>query len=69
MTVNQLFDQAKSLTAIEKARLADLILCDLDKPDETIEKQWIKEVIKRRDAVKSGKSKLKSYQQVMGKYK
>ena len=44
MTVKQLFDQAKSLSAIEKAKLADLILSDLDKPDETIEKQWIKEL-------------------------
>ena len=69
MTVKQLFSQAKSLSAIERAKLAELILTDLDKPDESIEKQWVKEVIRRRDSVKSGKVKLKTYQQVMGKYK
>ena len=69
MTVRQLFSQAKSLSAIERAKLAELILTDLDKPDESIEKQWVKEVIRRRDSVNSGKVKLKTYQQVMGKYK
>ena len=69
MTIKEVFKQTKTLPPFEKAKLVDLILSDLDKPDLVIEKAWIKEVIQRKNNVRTGKSKLLSYQQVMGKYK
>jgi hypothetical protein len=69
MTVKELFKSVKDLRPSEKARLVDLILIDLDRPDQEIEKEWVKEVKSRKLSIKSGKSKMLSYQQVMGKYK
>ena len=69
MTIKTVFDQAKSLHPIDKVKLVDLILSDLDQPDGDVEKLWIKEVLKRKERLRSGKTKALSYQQVMGQYK
>jgi Putative addiction module component len=69
MTVKELFKSVKDLRPSDKARLVDLILTDLDRPNQEVEKEWIKEVKDRKSSVKSGKTKMLSYQQVMGKYK
>ena len=69
MTVKDVFAQTKELAPLDKARLVDMILSDLDKPDPVIEKIWIKEVNSRRLNLKAGRTKAISYRQVMGKYK
>ena len=69
MTIKELFNQTKTMKPLEKARLVDLILADLDKPDAEIESAWLKEVQRRKLNLKSGRTKPLSYREVMGKYK
>ena len=54
---------------LEKAKLVDLILADLDKPDADVESAWLKEIQRRKINLKSGRTKAVSYQAAMGKYK
>ena len=54
---------------LEKAKLVDLILADLDKPDAEIESAWLKEIQRRKLTIKAGRTKALSYHEVMGKYK
>ena len=54
---------------LEKAKLVDLILADLDKPDAEVESAWVKEIQRRKINLKSGRTKAVSYQAAMGKYK
>ena len=69
MTVKDVFAQTKDLPAKDKAKLVDMILGDLDRPDPSVEKVWIKEVQQRKNNLRSGRTKALSYRQVMGKYK
>jgi Putative addiction module component len=69
MTIKELFNQTKSMKPMEKAKLVDLILADLDKPDAEIEDAWLKEIQRRKLNLKSGRTKSLPYHQVMGKYK
>jgi putative addiction module component (TIGR02574 family) len=69
MTVKELYNSTQALKPVDKARLAELILQDLDRPDPLIEKEWIKEVKRRREMIKSGKEKMLTYDQVMARYK
>ena len=69
MTIKEVFNQTKGMRPSEKAKLVDLILTDLDRPDAVVEKAWIKEVSRRKESLRSGKTKPLSYQHVMGKYK
>ena len=69
MTVKELFNQTKSMKPLEKAKLVDLILADLDKPDAELESVWLKEIQRRKLNLKSGRTMALSYQAVMGKYK
>lgn len=69
MTIKELFNQTKAMKPLEKARLVDLILADLNKPDAEIESAWLKEVQRRKLNLKSGRTKSLPYHQVMGKYK
>ena len=69
MTITQLYNQAKSLSPLEKVRLSDMLLNDLDKEDPDVTLAWIKESKRRRLAIKAGKSKTFSFEHVMGKYK
>lgn len=56
------------LTDIEKLLIVDYILADFDKPDPEIDKLWAKEAVRRQKAMRSGKMKTYSYDDVMGKY-
>jgi Putative addiction module component len=69
MTIKELFNQTKSMKPLEKAKLVDLILADLDKPDAEVEGAWLKEIQHRKRNLKTGRTKALSYQAVMGKYK
>jgi len=59
----------KSLTDMEKLRLVDAILTDLDKPDPEIDRIWADEARKRWNAYKKGRIPSVSYQDLMNKYR
>ena len=56
------------LSDVEKLLVVDYILADLDKPDPEIDKEWAKEAVKRQKAMRTGKMKVFSYDEVMKKY-
>ena len=58
-----------TLTDVEKLRLVDEILSDLDKPDPEIDRVWAEEARKRWNAYKTGHIPSLSYQDVMEKYR
>ena len=57
--------EALSLSALERARLVDDLLASLDRPDETIDEAWRKEVADRLDAYESGKMPKVSLEEVL----
>ena len=65
----ELYQQVSQLPAIEKLRLAELLLADLDAPNPEIDAIWREEAQKRWQAYKEGELKTVSYKAVMQKYK
>ena len=65
----ELYQQANQLPPLEKLRLAELLLADLDKPDPEIDEIWREEAQSRWQAYKAGELKTVSYDAVMQKYK
>ena len=65
----ELYQQANQLPPLEKLRLAELLLADLDVPDQVIDATWLAEAKKRLDAYQAGELTTVSYEQVMAKYK
>ena len=64
-----ILNRALELPPIEKARLVDCLLSSLDKPDETIDDLWRKEVEGRKEAHKAGQIQSVSLEQVLAKYR
>jgi putative addiction module component (TIGR02574 family) len=67
-TAERLSEEINSLSDVEKLRLVDLILTDLDKPDPELDRIWAEEARKRWDAYKQGRIPSVSYHDVMEKY-
>ncbi len=65
----ELYQQANQLPPLEKLRLAELLLADLDVPDQVIDATWLDEAKNRLDAYQAGELTTVSYEQVMAKYK
>jgi len=65
----ELFRQANQLSPLEKLKLAELLLADLDTPDAEIDEIWRNEANKKWQAYQAGKLKSISYNEVMQKYK
>ncbi len=65
----RLAGQIHALTDVEKLRLVDEILSDLDKPDPEIDRVWAEEDRKRWTAYKEGRIPSLSYQDVLEKYR
>ena len=61
--------QANQLPPLEKLQLAELLLADLDKPDQEIDVIWKDEAQKRWQAYQASELKTVSYDTVMQKYK
>ena len=61
--------EIRNLTDVEKLRLVDAILADLDKPDPELDRIWAEEARKRWIAYKTGRASSVSYQEVMDKYR
>ncbi len=68
-TADQLEQEIKSLSDIEKLRLVDAILAELDRADPEIDLIWAEEARKRWDAYKGGRLRTISYEEVMSKYR
>jgi putative addiction module component (TIGR02574 family) len=61
-------EDIRKLPDVEKLRLVDTILSDLDKPDPEIDRIWADESRKRWAAYKAGKVPTVSYESVMAKH-
>ena len=67
--MDKLTSEIKSLSDIEKLRLVDAILADLDRPDPEIDRVWIEEARRRWAAYKDGRISTVSYEDVMSKHR
>ena len=65
----ELYQQANQLPPLEKLRLAELLLADLDTPDQALDAIWLDEAKERWQAYQAGELASVSYEQVMSKYK
>ena len=68
-TAEMIASEAHSLPDVEKLRLVDAILADLDKPDPEMDRIWAEEARKRWAAYKAGRIPTVSYQDVMDKHR
>jgi Putative addiction module component len=64
-----IYQQANLLPSLEKLRLAELLLADLDTPNPEVDAVWHEEAEKRWQAYQAGELKTVSYSDVMQKYK
>lgn len=68
-TADKLVSEIRSLPDVEKLRLVDAILTDLEKPDPEIDNVWAEEARKRWAAFKEGRVPTVSYEEVMAKHR
>ena len=66
---DKLEQEIKSLADVEKLRLVDAILADLNRPDPEIDRIWAEEARERWAACKAGRLPTVSYEDVMSKYR
>jgi putative addiction module component (TIGR02574 family) len=62
--VNTLANRAMALKPVDRIHLVEAILRSLDEPDAAIEKAWIEEAERRYEAVKNGRMKTRSWDEV-----
>jgi putative addiction module component (TIGR02574 family) len=68
-TADKLATEIRALPDVEKLRLVDAILNDLDKPDPEIDRVWAEEARQRWAAYKAGRMPTVSYEEVMAKHR
>jgi len=68
-SVDEITEEIRKLPDLEKLRLVDTILSDLDKPDPEIDHVWAEEARKRWAAYKAGKVATVSYGALMTKHR
>ena len=68
-TVEELAAEIHDLPDVEKLRLVDAILADLDKPDPEIDRVWAEEARKRWAAYKAGRVPTVLYETVMAEHR
>jgi putative addiction module component (TIGR02574 family) len=66
--IDEITEDIRKLPDVEKLRLVDTILSDLDKPDPEIDRVWADEARKRWAAYKAGKVPTVSYESVTAKH-
>lgn len=67
--VDKIAAEIHDLSDVEKLRLVDTILEDLDKPDPEVDRVWAEESRKRWAAYKAGRIHAVSYDAVMAKHR
>lgn len=65
----KLTTEIRALPDVEKLRLLDAILVDLDRPDPELDMVWAEEARKRWAAYAAGRMPTVSYQEVMEKHR
>lgn len=68
-TADKLVSEIRQLPDVEKLRLVDAILTELDKPDPEIDRIWAEEARRRWAAYKAGRIPTVSYEEVMAKHR
>lgn len=68
-TMDQLSAEIHDLPDVEKLRLVDSILADLDRPAPEIDRVWAEEARKRWAAYKDGRIATVPYETVMAKHR
>ncbi len=68
-TADRLVSEIKALPDIEKLRLVDSILTDLDKPDPEIDSVWAEEAHKLWAAYKADRIPTVSCEEVMARHR
>ena len=68
-SVDKIAQEIRELSDVEKLRLVDAILTDLDKPDPEIDRVWAEESRKRWAAYRAGKVPTVSYESVMANHR
>jgi putative addiction module component (TIGR02574 family) len=68
-SVEKIAEEMRELPDVEKLRLVDTILSDLDKPDPEIDRVWADEARKRWTAYKAGRVPTVSYESVTAKHR
>jgi putative addiction module component (TIGR02574 family) len=68
-TTDKLVSEIRGLPDVEKLRLVEAILTDLDKPDPEMDRIWAEEASKRWAAYKAGRIPTVSYEDVMTKHR
>ncbi|HHE31343.1 MAG TPA: addiction module protein [Chlorobaculum parvum] len=68
-TADTVFNEASALSPLEKARLIDKLISDLDKSDQEINQLWVKEAEDRIDTYEQGKIKAISLEKLLEKYR
>lgn len=68
-TTDKLAAKIHGLPDVEKLRLLNAILVDLDKPDPEIDRVWAEEARARWVAYKAGRLRTVSYRAVMAKHR
>ena len=69
MNPDELALEIKSWPDLEKVRLVNAILSDLDRPDPELDRIWAEEARKRWVAYKSGLMPTIAYEDVMAKHR
>ena len=67
-TIEKLASEIRELPTVEKLRLVDSILAELDQPDSEIDRIWAEEARKRWAAYKAGQIPTVAYEDVMAKH-
>jgi hypothetical protein len=67
-TTDRIASEIRVLPDIDKLKLVDAILADLDKPDPDLDKIWVEEARARWTAYKDGHADTVAYEDVMRKY-
>ena len=67
--IEKLAEKIHELSDIEKLRLVEVILKELDKPNPEIDRVWAVEARKRWAAYKAGRVPTVSYESVMAKHR
>ena len=67
--VDDITEEIRKLSDVDKLTLLETIVSDLDKPDPEIDQVWADEARKRWAAYKAGKVSTVSYESVMAKYR
>ena len=68
-TVDKIAAEIHDLSDVEKLRLVDTILADMDRPDPEIDRVWAEESRKRWAAYKAGRAQTVPYATVMAKHR